>query len=333
YFKLGTKYIAEINKQKLPPVDDIYSPQCLTPEQQEKGDLLLLLDRDQQEIIYCHYCRILHHYAKTLSGRWGFPRRRLVCTSIEFVERSWTGRSHHCHHFHDNFYFSKVQFIMKLYRRFGLGCFSQLEELSKTCIYRDIWSPYSNTLEFKGSKFAHYLRTWAQIASGNLIIKSDHWLLVPSAAMLLTPGFPEYGMLRICPHLDASENYDSGGSLLRDLICRHILVDGEVSTDIYQCTECPTDFQIHHEILEDGFALIVSVWQNFGDGVSPLAPEWQSHTRKMDLPSPPPKFPCGSIKEQFERVYFRTALDTYLNIGQKPRISSHHCTPYVTRCS
>lgn len=288
YIQLGATYLERINEQSLTPfihwfdtIDKVPEP---TPEQQERESFLVLLSQDLHEEIYCYYCKKIHHFEKSVSdlpdlrSLWDRP-----CTRVESTMRVF-------HYYHDYFYFSKVQYIMKRHRRFKLDCSLQLKELSTTCYIH---------------KYPHTISTHALIWSGNLFLRSNHWILLQGSGLALE--LPESYEINICPHIAAGKKTSCGRHLQTLIQCYISHYDANllcnICTGVHQCKECDTEFQIcHTKFGIHDLALGLIVWQDFGDGSSPFDSKWEPHRSASSKLRRSPDFLTGSLKEQFENI-------------------------------
>ncbi len=265
--KLGTVCFAGLTKDYLPLIQNKYRthgaiPQPLPP-QPEREIFLILLDRDLKETIYCYYCKIIHDPTETLKDLKKKGLQQRACARFESL------RSRHW--FHDDFYFSKLQFMMKRSERFGIDCSRELRRLSKTCT-------------FYGKRFTHQLTSQVRIISSNIFVRMEHWLLVQGDNTLapLHSPFRKDGYYRadICPHNNLIDfilpTFDA--NLARGPTEYDFSPKSVAYFTLYQCGACATEFQFDSAKCSEGlFALRVVAWMDFGTCQSPLDPKWATH--------------------------------------------------------
>jgi hypothetical protein len=148
---------------------------------------------------------------------------------------------------------------------------------------------------------------WAsacRISNGRLIFRHQNWILHPAGATSYSLP-PSGARLIVCPHYNIlherfndklSCRLDHWRDAQRNMSC-------SVCSGLFQCTYCPTEFQIDvKDFGAVGVALVVTRWLDLGEGRSALDPSWDRHLLKIDRGIETPiTFPAGSIKQDFQQ--------------------------------
>lgn len=167
---------------------------------------------------------------------------------------------------------------------------------------RDIVNKLSQTVT-RYWPITHQHQVTSRIIKDSFHVRTQHWIPLGSVQPLQLPT--GHHIFRICNHLDYY--HDSQKPLEEVLKCKLAHYNNQVDekkgclecSGLKQCIKCYTEYQI--DIKDFGIhqlsALVVTVWQEFGNMVSPLDPVFRSHFVPWDLGI---YFQPGSIKDTFE---------------------------------
>ncbi|KAE9368855.1 hypothetical protein N431DRAFT_561189 [Stipitochalara longipes BDJ] len=297
---------------------------------QERCITLRLLDRDLDHLIACHFCQILHEPGKTLPvGRNSNSTKRTErkCTNVERNRKH--GRRQYYFHLLDDITFSEIQYSMKLHLRFGGDCTSLLQRLSNT-------SP-TFTFDVKFWDSWLQLSTLARVISGQLVIRSEYYIIVPWYKVRVTDQAIIQIMktLKICPHkLEGTYSWifqHQWRCRVRNRQhCYHCRVRENAPNEgipqfvaapaHWRCELCPTEFQITVTPRgEEGLAIAFTVWQSLGDCASPYGTIWDGVGSDIcEGQSQPADFEGPSIKDGFEADSSSNAPVTMRVLPQLP---------------
>ena len=236
--------------------------------------LLLLLERDLPDHIFCKHCRKLHrtqHLAEQKRSPWYQGPRYGVwapkCSQVDHYRRAFL-------YFYPRFSFDRVQMALKQ-ARLGLDWRQYIDDIaySEAQLEDEIFMDYrhgrNNWFHFK-----HH------IVNNELYIRAQQWTLV--RAKVKRPIWSiQFGI--VCGHLGASKDYADSNPLRKALMCKvsHILERDlpcfSCVIDLISCRHCPTEASINVKLLsDDRLALVVTKWMRIGSGVSRDDPSWAS---------------------------------------------------------
>ena len=275
-----------------------------------RGEFLLLLERDLLDYIYCYECDILHgvdEYPSIRGGRdSGCPKyaarvpRYCIRKEAIFVKNWRDGcvfpRQNNVSH---------IRMAMKCHH-LGLDCGVHLKHLTGT------------VTSSKGS-FKEQWITETRIVANCLIVRTQHWLLLPPTivkdqARCETTSFQRFSQ----PNLEfLCRHYLSpGNSFLLQIIQHYPLKDkGHYGTcsglERDRFCPLPTEFQVNSRDLgTKGFAIVTTTWRDFGNCKDPFNRKWQAYLRYRTCDWEMPFagddrcsvdcFVEGSIQAQFE---------------------------------
>lgn len=245
----------------------------LRSQRQERDIFLILLGQDMPDYILCYHCKVLHKPSKM-----GTPCRK---------DRVWIDGL--------PLTFASFQQVMKSYHA-GRNVQSTL----------DAFSGISTKL-LRSYTYQHVSE--ARIVAGNLLIRSQHWVIVPLGQPTI---FPPDARMFLCSHLVHNPNNRDRGHKRLELFaqCRirhrdepkgcNLIACGTIKN----CFYCDTEFQFDvKDFPGHGTAIIITSWRNFGAGEHPADPKWRAQSRLgLDLRacSKEHGFHVGLMSSQFE---------------------------------
>ncbi|KAN0093572.1 hypothetical protein V8E51_016756 [Hyaloscypha variabilis] len=277
---------------------------------QERGRLLLLLDRDLKNLIACHFCQMLHEPVKTIpTERSRTKKMERKCTVVE-RKRQYGSRRHYFHLL-DDITFTEIQHSMKMHLRFGGDCSGLLQRLSNTSptfLLETIWTwnPYLQ------------LSTLARVISGHLVIRTEYYIVIPWRVVNVSdhPIFRHMKTIEICPHAHDINDERSFPQIWRCSKrsvdwghCYHCYIRSTApkngaprvfaAPQLRRCDSCPTESQIQVVAVGEALTIAFTVWQDQGDCASPCGTIWEGGGASLghwrEVPDEQ-----GSIKAAFE---------------------------------
>lgn len=250
-----------------------------TEDEEQRNKFFLLLERDSKEMVFCYFCQKLHrpseqyiHYRKT--------RCKDYRTAWGDLGNGAT--------------FSRLNYAMKQYRQ-GLNV-------------KDILDPVSKAVTHYQYNWAHRRLFTPRVVSGSLYLRTQHWILLQPKKFLELPRGFYY--ISLCNHLkdicqDDPENWPLT-KILQDRLYEYRQARGNTmcESDIEKCQTCRTEFQVDiKETTWRGKAVVITVWQDFGQISTPFDMTWNAHfflASDFEELGRTPSFIPGSIKESFE---------------------------------
>jgi hypothetical protein len=286
WMKLGSKYIEQLEKGKRQicphgPHELIFP--TFTEDQEQRNTFLLLLERDINDMIFCYFCQKLHKIYDT------YRVAQTTCLHSYPGAIYWNGAT-----------FSSLYFAMKCYRK-GLDISHILNQLSRTITdYR--------------YKYTRQLLFTARVVSGSLYLRTQHWILLPFTQPLELPT--SCYVWSLCWHVDTWQDPRLKHLFLSQCLQKRLReyqefgTDAAHSTSTERCTSCRTEFQIDMKDMSTrGTAVVITVWQDFGEILTPFDLTWRSHF--FSNPTFPfidwrfvPWFAQESLKNNFEGGHF-----------------------------
>jgi hypothetical protein len=279
--KLGTTYFEQLKEGKRQLDPGVKVP-VFTEQQEHMNTFLLLLERDFDEMIFCYFCQKLH---TTISHRLN-QRAKIPCLD---TYTAWG--------YYDNgATFARLSFAMKCHRK-GLDI-------------RHILDPLSVTLTGYEHDWTYQQLFVARVVSGSLYLRTQHWVLLPPKRQVEFPTSLNFWML--CCHVRVLSGSRYEYPHTRSLQSRlheyqQFDTDAMHSTCVEQCIACRTEFQIDiKDITRRGTAVVITVWQDFGELITPFDLTWRSHLFPfpLDYLRRVPSFTRGSLKKGFEGEHF-----------------------------
>jgi len=165
--------------------------------------------------------------------------------------------------------------------------------------------------EFEPVRFPDYppystmLSTDARIVSNDLLLRIQHWILLPTRDHT---SFPHGSLANFCPHLSSS----NPRSKLYSNIAHVLAHLGDPTLALYAdtCSFCAADFELRaSDFGPKGNAFIATRWLNLGAGLSPTDPKWTRHIMYwVSSPEEPP----GSVRQAFEAAEGSEGLSVQL---------------------
>lgn len=183
---------------------------------------------------------------------------------------------------------------MKCYR-LGMDCSSLLNDMARTCT------------NYNRDGFTQQLSTLPRIISGHLYMRTQHWLLMPADQEL--GKLPQHCFISLCRHVITWSETPNLKKIVELIWCKmsHYKDPTLCSdcTQVAQYGECSTEYQVDCKTMQKGqIALVFTVWQDFGSGMTPFDPVWQRHRSMFGLAVRSPSIRAGSLKEAFEAFRF-----------------------------
>lgn len=158
WLTLGSRYIEQLEKgtRQMNPRD--YGFKVFTADEEQRNTFLLLLERDDNEMVFCYHCQKLHKIHDTNRG----PQTK--CTYFDPYQTGygWNGLD-----------YSTLYFGMKYHRK-GLNISYMLTPLLRTATYYKC-------------KYTRQMSFTARVVSGNLYLRTQIWFLLPSKQPLELP--------------------------------------------------------------------------------------------------------------------------------------------------
>jgi hypothetical protein len=279
WIKLGSKYFEQLKKGKHQLNIRFVQRPTFTKIQEQRSMFLSLLERDMDEMIFFYFCQKLHKSNNS-------PLHQREGTTCLAVDSAWPDGYHGAT-------FSRLYFAMRCYRK-GLDISHTLDSLLLTLTeYGDNWT--------RQMSFA------ARVVSKSLYLRTQHWILLPSKRPLELPT--SFHWWKLCYHVRTiqgagPEKYPLVQSL-QNRFCEYqqFGTDAMHWTHLEQCIMCRTEFQIDiKDIGHRGTAVVITVWQDFGEVLTPFELTWGSHFFPFphDSLRSIPSRTRGSLKDAFE---------------------------------
>ncbi|RDW91079.1 hypothetical protein BP5796_02244 [Coleophoma crateriformis] len=251
----------------------------------ERRQVLELLGRDVPDMIRCGRCITLHRPGRKAAAKDSADLRECELQDAHFG----VGKV-----IYDGFTFPHLQQAMKISRN-GDGNQTFLRSLS-----------WSKTFHSADLTQVHHTSTKCHISNDTFLVRSQYWILFPSASATIYPTSTLLGPnSKICAHLefgDPDKNYIlhvqddqqsvADKSLDEVLRCRlrHIspkrtdaplaAVHCGFCTGIQQCLHCETEFVIDTKPIvhgAQGTAIILTKWLSLGRGEMCGDAQWRRH--------------------------------------------------------
>ncbi|KUJ24675.1 uncharacterized protein LY89DRAFT_776742 [Mollisia scopiformis] len=247
--------------------------------------LLKMLDKESKDVIYCYYCKRLHrpeHTAASVPGYGGTSRSFVPCAYVHRYQYPYEA-------VHPMFSFALARMVMKLHRA-GLDYLKYLQTIPRTRIDYKETHTYLRSIEFR----------IAPIEGGHLILRTQHWYLVPIYRFNLY-------RITICPHkkdltllFDLRQSAKIWPHTVRYLEVAH---PPTRNTDMkkYLCPACLSEYQIDSKRMSDEtLAICVTVWQDFGTCRAPFDARWKRLSLANQTASRNAYITTGIMSQYFE---------------------------------
>lgn len=270
------------------------------PDSYRAGNLreaALTLEKELPGMVYCRPCETIHQVwsARELSQKVSggeIPDADLSCATFNMV--SEPGKGHR--QLHANaITFGELQAAMKNY---GAGNHRKADRYLKPFKQRRPLHPTKN-YEFALIQDSSFAR------DNRLLLRTQHWHVIPRGS--------EIGLMI----LDKASTQHEAPAWPK--VCRHILeqngghitwVEGEELGVLESCSKCATEYQIDKMEVENGLAIVMTVWKDIGRCSTPEDPRFTSHffdtslteadyMKDVDMESPNNHY-MGDIRRAFE---------------------------------
>jgi hypothetical protein len=265
-------------------------------ENENRAELLSLLERDMPDHINCYFCEQLHTADEIRQNPPWITRPRAF---------HWRQDRPCCHvilnafsaiFLHRHFNFTTFQMAMKRHR-LGLDCSTHLKllEFPREGI-RNLW-------DFEGPTSAQ-----VRIVSGSMMMRKEKQVSILDC-LKEAPCPDSKDLADICSHQMLCQfspttgiSYTKGHYLLTST--------REVPRGLTRCPYCPTEFQVEAKYISGkGITAVVTIWLDLGEGRSSLDPDFQERLLGLatlpddDRYRTPRVIPSvtGSIRARFEQ--------------------------------
>ena len=300
------RLLGEKERALLKPKSGVVCFEALKSEREplvwnEDRELFLTqLSRDQPRYFFCYICTYLHPWDKILPPGPAFrPNPSLRCqkkrrdTLHEAVEAQVASRYdlQYCH----------VQLAM---RRFYCG-----PEYGITPRSLD----YTNVKLWADRPFTSLMSVEARICpnSPSLCMRIQSMAVVRPPYMKLF--LAETRWLVVCAHTYTDKPARELPRLVKSLMDTYRRGD-DASSHLHRCPECGVDYKLALREYDGKLALVITKWLDFGSGLSPNDPRWNTHYRRSCQGNMPVSAsPIGSTRWRFETASGRGSEEDLLN--------------------
>lgn len=298
YFTLGTKHLQEQDEPE--------------PKKFHRHNMLVLLERDLPDHILCFYCDRLHSMKKA---------RRRSHYAVGVLNSECRHNESNPTPFEPVQGFSSILFQMTM-KRYRQG-------LDHSSFSRDL--PYPTLKEPAFFGFIEQATSSMKIVNGSFLFREQKIISNLKAAPI---PLPDMACFVICPHYTFRRTgrfTDSFSPLLRDQWADPL--DHKQWKGMIECAYCYTEFRIDFREYEtSNHAIYVTVWKDFGRGMSPPDSKWQSHTYRYKRERRPLNTMRGSICAAYEEedhiphdeFDFRALQTPYFEMGRWDKFLLFH---------
>lgn len=280
YMRLGTSsflQLGRINKRAYPRWYGL-------PVSSGRQGLLLLLERDTDELIFCYYCQKLHSPEwSTRSRPRGENRSFTHCLAPNVQEHTTYASSY------PEFNYPNLYQCMKLHRA-GKDT-------------RHILAGLSRTIDDEPSQVKRQIVHTARIVNGNFVMKTVHNipLTVTSILGISIPRRPKGNFdWIVCPTVYMTSGLWSPFKTYINNVIKHKL-DMVCGCMIWECVCCSTEYEAH---VDKSNTLIITVWEDMGELRHPSEEKWQirHYTRHLPFRGDRDIGTVGTISRDFEEA-------------------------------
>lgn len=268
-------------------------PMLLTPLEKETQDFMLLLERDEADRLYCHYCLCLHTAEETKKGLVPGHDEAQVQSSQPTASTLPCTIGNRCAvRYGDNFTYANVRMLIRASIR-GLPLAPHLKKLNHTEV-RDAFTAINKTYTNDALRGlcpqiirSVQVRRAEDVSNGNILLREQNYILLKSLDRLdMAPYFVGYRIP--CEHMSIFRNRPSPMALPKDtshilwfiqcaLRCQNTNNKRHVCFELHKCGRCQAEYQL--KVLDLGFcfAVVITSWKNLGKCESPWDAKWTRH--------------------------------------------------------